>query len=102
MFHLTGTHQGTRISSRPSRSEFYQFGSLVPSVKLGILLELEGHLLDHKYVVDVCVVPLPDEYSGEVPLAFVVPHASLAEKIKSGEGEAKQIKAELIKVNFTL
>jgi len=59
--------------------------------------ELEGHLLDHKYVVDVCVVPVPDEYSGEVPLAFVVPDVNLAKKIKNDVKEATRIKAELIR-----
>ncbi|QRW11517.1 AMP binding enzyme [Ceratobasidium sp. AG-Ba] len=34
--------------------------------------ELEGFLLDHPLVADVGVVGLADEYSGEVPLAFVV------------------------------
>ncbi|KAH9921801.1 uncharacterized protein B0H18DRAFT_1020248 [Fomitopsis serialis] len=32
--------------------------------------ELEGHILDHPDVADVCVVGLPDDYSGELPLAF--------------------------------
>ncbi|KAF8167711.1 amp dependent CoA ligase [Crassisporium funariophilum] len=35
--------------------------------------ELEGHLLLHPDVADACVVGIPDEYSGEVPLAFIVP-----------------------------
>jgi 4-coumarate--CoA ligase len=34
--------------------------------------ELEGTILDNPLADDVCVVPLPDAYSGEVPLAFVV------------------------------
>jgi len=59
--------------------------------------ELEGHLLNHKYVADVCVVSVVDEYSGEVPLAFVVPHASLAQKIKNEAKEAQKVKAELLK-----
>ncbi|KAG8886607.1 hypothetical protein FRB97_000026 [Tulasnella sp. 331] len=33
--------------------------------------ELEGHLLDHPDVNDACVVGVQDEYSGEVPLAFI-------------------------------
>ncbi|KAF9267283.1 phenylacetyl-CoA ligase [Marasmius fiardii PR-910] len=34
--------------------------------------ELEGCLLDHPEVADVCVVGIPDTYCGEVPRAFVV------------------------------
>ena len=34
--------------------------------------ELEGHLLNHKSVADVCLVPLQYDYSGEVPIAFTV------------------------------
>ncbi|KAH9478626.1 4-coumarate--CoA ligase 2 [Psilocybe cubensis] len=33
--------------------------------------ELEGCILDHPMVTDVCVVGVPHPYSGEVPLAFV-------------------------------
>ncbi|KAI0717920.1 hypothetical protein C8T65DRAFT_640389 [Cerioporus squamosus] len=33
--------------------------------------ELEGHLLDHPDVADVCVIGIPDDYSGELPFAFV-------------------------------
>ncbi|KAF7356535.1 4-coumarate--CoA ligase-like 7 [Mycena venus] len=35
--------------------------------------ELEGCLLGHDMVADVCVVGMPESFSGEVPLAFVVP-----------------------------
>ncbi|KAI1786898.1 amp dependent CoA ligase [Ganoderma leucocontextum] len=49
--------------------------------------ELEGHLLDHPDVGDVCVVGLPDEYSGELPLAFVVPSVSALARTKDGKGE---------------
>ncbi|KZP07131.1 amp dependent CoA ligase [Athelia psychrophila] len=58
--------------------------------------ELEGHLLDHPAVADACVVPVPDEYSGELPLAFVVPHASFADKIRADPQEAERVKAELL------
>jgi acyl-coenzyme A synthetase/AMP-(fatty) acid ligase len=39
--------------------------------------DLEGCILDHPSVLDVCVVGMPDEYAGEVPLAFVVPTAEV-------------------------
>ncbi|TFY83844.1 hypothetical protein EWM64_g170 [Hericium alpestre] len=40
--------------------------------------ELEGHLLDHPDVADACVVPVPDDFNGELPFAFIVlrPHAA--------------------------
>jgi 4-coumarate--CoA ligase len=41
--------------------------------------ELEGCILDHRDVADTCVVPILDDYSGEVPLAFVVLRAPAAE-----------------------
>ncbi|KAL0951459.1 hypothetical protein HGRIS_008147 [Hohenbuehelia grisea] len=59
--------------------------------------ELEGHLLGHPYVSDVCVVPIPDEYSGEIPRAYVVPHADIASRI-ADPAEAEKVKAELTKV----
>lgn len=34
--------------------------------------ELEGHLFDHPDVADVCVVGIQDDYSGELPFAFVL------------------------------
>ncbi len=60
--------------------------------------ELEGHLLDHPDVADVCVVGIPHEYSGEVPLAFVTLEASAAERIKKNPDEAEKVKASISKV----
>ncbi|CUA71013.1 isoleucyl-tRNA synthetase [Rhizoctonia solani] len=34
--------------------------------------ELEGYLLDHPWIDDAGVIGFPDEFSGELPLAFVV------------------------------
>ncbi|KAJ8488324.1 hypothetical protein ONZ45_g13990 [Pleurotus djamor] len=58
--------------------------------------ELEGHLLGHPYVGDVAVVSIPDDYSGELPLAYVVPATDIAERIKN-PAEAEKVRAELIK-----
>jgi len=60
--------------------------------------ELEGHLLSNSFVSDVCVVGVPDEYNGEVPLAFVVPSAGAIGRIKRGEGEL--VKAHIAKVRI--
>jgi acyl-coenzyme A synthetase/AMP-(fatty) acid ligase len=39
--------------------------------------ELEGHLLAHPYVEDVCVIAVPDDQAGEVPKAYVVKSKSI-------------------------
>jgi 4-coumarate--CoA ligase len=60
--------------------------------------ELEGHLLQHPEVADTCVVGVPDDYSGEVPLAFVVLSADAAKRALRSEAEATKIKAAISKV----
>ncbi|PCH35748.1 amp dependent CoA ligase [Wolfiporia cocos MD-104 SS10] len=59
--------------------------------------ELEGHILELPDVSDVCVVGVADEYSGEVPRAFVVPSAGAQERIKGSADEAQRIKDTIIK-----
>ncbi|KDR82330.1 hypothetical protein GALMADRAFT_237577 [Galerina marginata CBS 339.88] len=59
--------------------------------------ELEGCLLDHEDVSNACVVGVPDDYSGEVPLAFVVLTAEAASRAGKGRDEADGIKASIIK-----
>ncbi|KAI0075856.1 amp dependent CoA ligase [Panus rudis PR-1116 ss-1] len=59
--------------------------------------ELEGHLLTHPDVLDVCVVGIPDEYSGEVPLAFIVPSAAAAERIKNNPKAAQALEEDIMK-----
>lgn len=59
--------------------------------------ELEGHLLEHPDVGDACVVGVPDEYSGEVPLAFIVPSHDAQERIKKDPEEGEKIKLALMK-----
>jgi 4-coumarate--CoA ligase len=60
--------------------------------------ELEGHLLSHPDVYDICVVPIPDEFNGELPLAYVVLHPHAAVRAASSTAEAEAIKAEISKV----
>ncbi|KII86993.1 hypothetical protein PLICRDRAFT_177701 [Plicaturopsis crispa FD-325 SS-3] len=59
--------------------------------------ELEGFLLGHPDVADVCVVGVPDDYSGEVPLAFVVLNAQAAERVRKSPAEGDVIKRALMK-----
>jgi 4-coumarate--CoA ligase len=63
--------------------------------------ELEGHLLEHPDVTDTCVVGLSDEYSGEVPLAFVVLSASAAKRALQSEVELAKIKDSILKVRWS-
>ena len=60
--------------------------------------ELEGHLLMHPDVADACVVSIPDEYSGEIPMAFVVPNQKTLQRIAGNAQAALQVKAALVKV----
>lgn len=59
--------------------------------------ELEGCILDHGDVADTCVVPIPDDYSGEVPLAFVVLRAFAANRVRNNPREADKVKASIMK-----
>ena len=60
--------------------------------------ELEGCLLSHPEVADTCVVPIPDSYSGELPMAFVVLRPDAAKKVSSNPTEAERLKASIKKV----
>jgi 4-coumarate--CoA ligase len=64
--------------------------------------ELEGHLLTHPSVRDACVVGIPDEYSGEIPLAFIVPTHRALEKIGKSKSEAQNVKVGIQKVRYPL
>ena len=64
--------------------------------------ELEGHLLEHPDVADACVVGLPDEYSGELPLAFVVLTAKALERVKGDPRAVAALKETLKKVRLHL
>ncbi|OCH89253.1 acetyl-CoA synthetase-like protein [Obba rivulosa] len=59
--------------------------------------ELEGHLLEHSDVMDACVVSVPDDYSGELPLAFVVLRPQASARAARDPAEAQKIKVALQK-----
>ncbi|RPD76081.1 acetyl-CoA synthetase-like protein [Lentinus tigrinus ALCF2SS1-7] len=59
--------------------------------------ELEGHLLDHADVVDVCVIGIPDDYSVELPFAFVVLSPRAQERIKGSLEETSRARQEIMK-----
>ena len=64
--------------------------------------ELEGHLLDHPDIADVCVVAAPDEYSGELPFAFVSLHEHVRQKIRADPVEAARASESIMKVSTSL
>ncbi|KAM6501710.1 phenylacetyl-CoA ligase [Amanita muscaria] len=59
--------------------------------------ELEGHLLEHPDVADVGVIGVPDDYSGELPFAYIVLQPQLAELVKKDAKLAARIKERLSK-----
>lgn len=63
--------------------------------------ELEGHLLSHPAVLDTCVVGIPDEYRGEVPLAYVALEPDYAARVKKDRKEGERIMADIIKVRVS-
>ncbi|EJF61698.1 amp dependent CoA ligase [Dichomitus squalens] len=59
--------------------------------------ELEGHLLDHPDVADVCVVAAPDDYSGELPFAFVALHERVRAQVAADPREAERVRQSILK-----
>ncbi|OCH94731.1 phenylacetyl-CoA ligase [Obba rivulosa] len=59
--------------------------------------ELECHILSHPDVADVCVVGVPDEYSGEVAMAFVVLHPDAAAQSRRDLKESRKAKMGIMK-----
>ncbi|KZS98388.1 acetyl-CoA synthetase-like protein [Sistotremastrum niveocremeum HHB9708] len=59
--------------------------------------ELEGHLLKHPYVADCAVVGMPDEFSGELPMAFVMLSEEAKSLVASSLEEVDRITASIKK-----
>ncbi len=64
--------------------------------------ELEGHLLDHQDVTDVCVVGIPDDYSGELPFAFIALSHGTQARVERNSQEKKKVKDSVMKVRARL
>lgn len=60
--------------------------------------ELQSHIRRHPDVEEACVVGVPDVYSGEIPVAFVVLNEAAAARIQDDERETKQLKINILKV----
>ncbi|KAF8128314.1 phenylacetyl-CoA ligase [Mycena galopus ATCC 62051] len=61
--------------------------------------ELEGLILNHPDVSDVCVMGVPDDFSGEVPRAFVVLTEVAASKAKTDPERIKTSISKLVADN---
>jgi acyl-coenzyme A synthetase/AMP-(fatty) acid ligase len=61
--------------------------------------ELEGCLLGHPEVVDACVIGIPDNYYGELPLAYVVLSADAVKRISSDPTISAQLRASIAEVS---
>ncbi|KAJ2925595.1 hypothetical protein H1R20_g11496, partial [Candolleomyces eurysporus] len=59
--------------------------------------ELEAHLLLHRDVADVCVVGVPHEYSGEVPLAYIVPSPKALKEMAEDHPRGAKLKKDIMK-----
>ncbi|KAH9950863.1 phenylacetyl-CoA ligase [Amylocystis lapponica] len=59
--------------------------------------ELEGHLLGHPDVADAGVIGIPDMYSGEAPLAFIVLQPHRAATVQKDPSTAAEVRASLLK-----
>jgi len=59
--------------------------------------ELEGHILEHPDVADCAVIGIPDEYSGDVPMAFVTLNVEPAKKAAGNRATGDKIKESIKK-----
>ncbi|KAJ7901590.1 phenylacetyl-CoA ligase, partial [Mycena leptocephala] len=59
--------------------------------------ELEGHLLTHPSIVDAAVVGVPDDYSGELPMAFIVLQPELAAAADTNARLADELRTTIFK-----
>jgi len=59
--------------------------------------ELEGHLLGHPAVTDAGVIGVPDEYSGDIPFAFVVLEQGDAARAAKDEQEREHLRQSIAK-----
>ncbi|KAJ6624200.1 amp dependent CoA ligase [Mycena sp. CBHHK59/15] len=58
--------------------------------------ELEARLVTNPDISDCCVVPVPHEFSGEVPRAYAVLSKNALERVQQNPKESDKIKATLI------
>ena len=61
---------------------------------------MEGCLLSHPNVADACVVGIADDYSGELPAAYVVLTAEAAQSIYRNAVVADYFSESISKVSY--
>ncbi|KAJ4474378.1 phenylacetyl-CoA ligase [Lentinula aciculospora] len=59
--------------------------------------ELEGHLLMHRSIADAAVIGVPDEYAGELPMAFVVLQPAAAALVEHDPKNAIKLQSSIYK-----
>ncbi|KIK57454.1 hypothetical protein GYMLUDRAFT_172807 [Collybiopsis luxurians FD-317 M1] len=59
--------------------------------------ELEGHLLTHTSIADAAVIGTPDEYAGELPLAFIVLQPAAASSVERDPEYANKLRSSIFK-----
>ncbi|KAF8904129.1 hypothetical protein CPB84DRAFT_702150 [Gymnopilus junonius] len=59
--------------------------------------ELEDCLLSHSAVAEACVVGIPDEYHGEIPLGYVALTVEARDCIKGSPNKSRQLTASILK-----
>ncbi|KAJ3785036.1 phenylacetyl-CoA ligase [Lentinula aff. detonsa] len=59
--------------------------------------ELEGHLLMHPSIADAAVIGIPDEYAGELPMAFVVLQPTVATLAEQDSQYAMELQLSIYK-----
>ncbi|KAI3604957.1 phenylacetyl-ligase [Moniliophthora roreri] len=59
--------------------------------------ELEGHLLMHTSIADAAVIGVPDEYAGELPLAFIVLQPEIAAAVGKDPEVAEEVRTSIFK-----
>lgn len=56
--------------------------------------------MDHPDIADVCVVAAPDDYSGELPFAFVVLHDRVRKRVSKSRADEERVREDILKVRF--
>lgn len=62
--------------------------------------ELEDCLLSHSAIADACVVGIPDEYHGEIPLGYVALTPEARDTLNGNPTKVNQLTDSILKVRI--